>query len=157
MGELLAALHPHGNAKTLLTHKWVLNIRKVQTLSSRCNLANLRLLAGGSLEGGEGGRGESANATPTLNTHAKRSKCFGTQQRGKQIKTPLLEFEERKSTRGGLAPPPLPHSPDYLQYRHACRVRPASAGGFAGPSSGIWPVLPQCFKVFGERGVKKRA
>lgn len=92
MGEILAALHPHGNAKTLFTHKWVLNIRKVQTLLSRCNLANLCLLAGGSLEGG----GESANATPTLNTHTKRSKRFGTQQRGKQIKTPLLEFEERK-------------------------------------------------------------
>lgn len=53
MGEILAALHPHGPAKTLLTHEWVLNIRKVQTLSSRCNLANLCLLVGGSLEGGE--------------------------------------------------------------------------------------------------------
>lgn len=27
-----AALHPHGSTKTLLTHEWVLNIRKVQTL-----------------------------------------------------------------------------------------------------------------------------
>lgn len=53
MGEVLAALHPQGPAKTLLTHEWVLNIRKVQTLSSRCNLANLCLLAGGSLERGE--------------------------------------------------------------------------------------------------------